>query len=252
MKFGVCCPPDRADAILSVGFDYIEIAASSLHGEQEEFDLASFSGIPILSSNGFFPGTIRLYGPDATPYLDYAKRTIERAAEIGIGLMVLGSGGARKSAPGVDAEKCFVEIAAELDQIASPYGIRVAPESLNFRETDVGNQMGKLAQDLKSSGVGFTADSYHLLVDWDAHHRRSGDTAPPEGFWVREIPFAPLHVHFANLPRTAPTADDPMVQGFVSRLQALHYDALVSLECSIDDHPDALSQARQHLSRLFN
>lgn len=251
MKFGVCVQPDRADEILSAGFDYIEIAAASLHGENSEFDLAPFRGLPILASNLFFPGPMRLYGPDATPYLAYAKRTIERAAQIGIKVMVLGSGGARRSAEGIDAEARFVDIAAELNAVAAGYGIAVAPESLNHKETDVGNKMGRLAQDLRAHAVGFTADSYHLLVDWDAHFRKPGDSEPSAEFWEHEIPFTPVHVHFANLPRTVPTPDDVMVKGFVARLHSLSYDGNVSLECTIEARPDALREARQHLSQLF-
>ena len=77
----------------------------------------------------------------------------------------------------------------------------MAPESLNRSETNVGNDLGQLAKDLAAKGIAYTADLYHILYEANA------DGHPPD--FAEQLPFAPLHVHLADLPRHVPAPDDP-------------------------------------------
>ena len=249
MRFGVCCALEDADTVLDAGFDYIEIGANTLTD-----DPGRYAGLPIQATNLFFPSSIRLFGPEATPYLEVARQTVDRAARIGVETMVIGSGASRNAPDGTDrgiAETEFLLVAAAVQNHAKQYGITIAPESLNRTETNIGNDLGCLAEGMKYAGVGYTADSYHVLYEWHADF--PGEAYPTDEYWQIQIPFLPTHVHIADLPRFVPKSDDPMVQGFASRLLELGYTGRVSLEYRRGtDFSGELRAALGDLKILFN
>ncbi|MFI5386583.1 MAG: sugar phosphate isomerase/epimerase family protein [Fimbriimonadales bacterium] len=228
MKFGVCAGLDDAARILASGFDYVEVGASGFNGMLEDWDPAAYAGLSILATNLFFDHRIRLFGPERTPYREYAERTVSRAASLGVPVMVIGSGGPRQAPDGVDGDPGFVEIVAGIAAFARPLGVDLAPESLNRTETNVGNDLRRLALGLRERGVGYTADSYHILFEWDADGRKLG----LRELMIEQIPFAPRHVHIADLPRLGVDAANPMLEEFAARLRDLNYSGNVSLECS--------------------
>jgi len=226
MRFGVCCGIEDAGVVLGAGFDYLELGANNLCDDPNKY-----SGMPVEATNLFFASSIRLFGPRATPYLDVARETVDRAAKIGVQTMVIGSGRSRNAPDGIDmevAEKEFLLAAAAIADHARQYGITIAPESLNRSETNIGNDLGCLARGLKYAKVGYTADSYHVLYEWNAEE--PSEPYPSAEYWAQQVPFLPSHVHIADLPRYAPKPNDPMVQGFAARLLELGYDGRVSLE----------------------
>ncbi|HWA83196.1 MAG TPA: sugar phosphate isomerase/epimerase family protein [Fimbriimonadaceae bacterium] len=227
MKFGVCTDLAGAPAILDAGFDYVEVGASGFSGFEETWDRETYAALPILATNLFFDGRIKLFGEDRTPYRDYAERTITRAASLGIPVMVIGSGAARRSPEGFDGDQAFADVVAELAGIAKPLGVALAPESLNRSETNTGNDLRSLALALRERGVGYTADSYHILYEWDAEDRYAG----LRELFLVQVPFAPAHVHIADLPRQGVSTDDEMLRAFAMRLKELGYAGNVSLEC---------------------
>jgi sugar phosphate isomerase/epimerase len=160
--------------------------------------------------------------------------------------MVIGSGASRATPDPAVGDAPFVEIGGEIAEAARPLDIVIAPESLNRTETNVGNDLRSLAFALRDREVGYTADSYHILYEWDAEGRPSAI----EDLYEEQIPFAPSHVHIANLPRTGVDSDDPMLLGFASRLRDLGYSGNVSLECNRADS-SGLRGFLGHLRTLF-
>lgn len=238
MRFGACGSLSEARHILDAGFDFVELPASTL--DFEPWNSASFSGLPIHAANRFFPPGFKLFGPEATPFSPYARRVIERAASIGVRVIVIGGGAARSSsAPSAEAD--FLEVAASLQGFAEPYGVQIAPESLSRHETNVGTHLGALATALNERGLAFTADSHQILAEWDA----DGRTESLQVLMKRQIPFAPAHVHLANLPRTGVFADDPALKAFADRLVETGFRAAVSLECLRGDRFDFRAALRE-------
>lgn len=208
-----------------MGYDYVEYPAASHE--------------PSETTNLFFPGDVRLYGPDADG-LKRGKAIIDAAALRGVRIMVLGSGGVRKTEGNVnEAETAFYDLAAHLDRYAQTLGLRVAPESLNPTETNVGTSLPALVHALAEREAPFTADSYHALVETGT---RDGDL----DFWRRQVPLKPLHVHFAPFDRSIPTGEEVSLIAFFERLKELGYDSCASLECRRDGIPDPTP-----LRRLF-
>lgn len=243
MKFGVCADVAEASVIRDAGFDYVEVGASGFGGFDGDWEQAKYADVPILATNLFFDGRIKLFGEGRTPYREYAERTIARAASLGIPVMVIGSGASRRDR---DGDSGFVDVVAELSEIAKPVGITLAPESLNRTETNVGNDLRSLALALREHGVAYTADSYHILFEWDA----DGRSLDLEDLYAEQVPFAPAHVHIADLPRVGVSAEDRMLRAFAARLKSLDYAGNVSLECARSADFDYRA-AREALRRLF-
>lgn len=243
MRFGLCCSVDDARAALDAGFDYVELPASALLDRR-----ADYAAVRPEVTNVFFPGGYSVYGEAERQALEYAERVIAAAADVGVQVMVIGSAGARQAPDAVtEHEAEFVRVAAEIELIAKPYGIVIAPESLSRQECNVGTNLGTFATALIEGGLAYTADSYHVLTEWrlDGH-----DEAPPQAFWDEQLPFLPAHVHLGSRPRLDPRPDDPDLAGFVARLRHLEYDQRVSLECGRRDG-QLLAGALQDVRNLF-
>ena len=113
MKYGICVGMEQLDRIriaAQSGYDYIEANFAAMtqadEGIYEAFKSALIeNSIPCEAANGFLPGTIRLTGPDIT--LESARAHVEkgmkRAHELGIKVIVFGSGVARKLPEGTSS-----------------------------------------------------------------------------------------------------------------------------------------------------
>ncbi|CAN5394289.1 hypothetical protein BH11ARM1_BH11ARM1_01950 [soil metagenome] len=225
MRFGICCGIDDAPSMREIGFDYVELPATDLIAKKDAYRLAAPE-----TTNVFFPGSLNLYA-DQAAVIEYATPLIASAAEVGVKLMVIGSGRSRTALEGMSVEKAtaqFVRLVAKLNTIASNHGINLAPESLHRGETNVGNDLAMLAQELRDVGVGYTADSYHVITEWNFN----GNEGPtPFKHYQDQIPYLPAHVHVGGKDRLDPSDDDQEIIAFAHRLRELGYDGRVSLEC---------------------
>lgn len=233
MRFGVCCAPEQASAVLAAGFDYVELPAK-----------AAFEGHAAEATNLFVFTDLKLVGPSRGDIFAYGNMLIPKAASLGLQTMVVGSGNARRCPDGYDLDQAheeFYEAAATFHAIASPLGITIAPESLRREETNVGNDLGDFARALSDYGVAFTCDTYHVLA-------QPGFVATSLDAWREEVPFKPAHVHLGTTERTWRVLEDPGLPAFVERLRELGYDGRVSYEGSWGDFevelPEALTQIR--------
>ncbi len=251
MRIGVCCSPDQAPAALDAGADYLEVAGARLATDAAY--RISLAGHPIEASNLFFPGGLELYR-QVDEALAHAREVLRYGSALGVQVAVIGSGAARKSSPPLtagEANSKFVEIVGQIARLAPEYGVPVAPESLQREETDVGNDLGRLARALRVVGVGYTADAFHVLKEWDFNGREGGRETPSQAHWEDQLPFLPLHVHFAPLSRRPPTENDPILAAFVGRLRALGYAGRVSLECNWSDFAAEIGPALEASRRLW-
>jgi sugar phosphate isomerase/epimerase len=232
---------------MAAGFDYVELPAAIVFGGRDEPNWERLGDVKVEATNIFAPTDLRLVGPEIGDVRGYAEVVIPRAALAGVAVMVIGSGGSRKSPAGYDldaAEGDFLDSAARCAAIGKEHGVTIAPESLVPQETNVGNYLGDLARMLHHRGVGYTADSYHVL-------NQPGAVPAESWFWEEEMPFAPAHVHFSTHDRTWRVGEDPAVEGFVLRLKELGYDGRISLECRWEEFEAELPEALAAVRSIF-
>jgi sugar phosphate isomerase/epimerase len=241
MTFGVACKPEHAETVLAAGFDFVELGAASTFGDPK-FDLESIRHLPTPVTNMFFPGEVLIPKPIRTEYVGYVERMFERAANYGVEIMVVGSGFSRRAPEGYDpvrAEQDFVDVIDDCQAVADRFIIKLAPESLNHKETNVWNDLGQLARALDKVEVGYTVDTYHVLVEGQDHDL------------LGQIPFRPLHVHLGNLERTPPTEADTSVRAMVQHIIGLGYDARLTLEARHEWDLESLQTALAGMKALL-
>lgn len=247
MRLGVCCTPEQATFAKEVGADYVELPAGPLFSEPSYFH--KLADLKPETTNLFFPPGTALYDNEDLSF-KIGSMILDGAAEAGVKLCVVGSGAARKAPEGKEpswAQEEFVGLIAALKSHADKLGIAIAPESLNRSECDVGTRLRELSLELQERGVGYTADSYHVLKEWDYDSR----PRTLEEEMKREIPHAPLHAHLGGLDRTPPLSDDLMILSFFARLKELGYDGRVSIEVNWHDFETELQLALESTRMMW-
>ena len=231
MKIGICTTVDYSTALKNAGFDYIESAlvpVSSMAGEELE-KYAAASAVPTPVFNNFFDRNAhKLVGENIDfPLLEqYIRTALHNAAKLGCKVVVLGSGYSRRVPDGYDRTKALDQFAQDVTlaaNIAKEFGITVAVEPLNYRETNLLNTFAETADFARRIGldnVRVTADFFHIVQNdegWDGLY----DNADLLG-----------HVHICHpQTRAIPKVGDGFDYiEFKTILNRIGYNGLVSVE----------------------
>jgi len=219
------------ETLAALGYDYLELSLRDLAALSEPAFAAvagrlSRTGLSCEACNNFFPPTIRLTGPEASlsAALAYARGALDRAARLGVAVVVFGSSGARNvpaNFPLGDAWVQLRELLGALAPMAAERGIVIAIEPLNRGESNILNLVaegGRLAREVAHPAVRVLADAYHLLLEKEN---------PAILGQVRDL----AHVHVAeDAARLFPSGYDPVIAEFFRQLRAAGYVQRVSIE----------------------
>lgn len=264
MRFGVCrgwnasdadTARREADLLAEVGYDFVE---GNLQGllvpEQDEeafganLELIESLPLPLQAVNCFFPGEIKLVGPELDkPRMDAWVRTaLKRAERMGVRIVVLGSGTARTVPEGFDPKEAFEQLASHLVRwgpIAQATGVVIAIEPLakkhscNFITSVF--QGSDLVEKVGHKHVQLLADSWHMESDGEPFEH------------LEKVGRHLVHIHLAELDdRAAPGTKDEDFRPFFAELKKVGYRGRISIEASWKDFETqaavALSTLRTH------
>lgn len=175
IKLGVCTSPDNIALVEKAGFDFIEIGFSWLAGlSEEEYQKAlsqvRAAGIGAEAANGMVPGEIKLVGPDAdeAKIRQYLDKAFARGSEMGIRVVVFGSGGARSVPQGFPHAEAWRQIARYLKIVSEYcvlYNMELAIEPLRRAECNILNYVTEgtiLSALLNLPGIGVLGDTHHM------------------------------------------------------------------------------------------
>jgi sugar phosphate isomerase/epimerase len=131
---------------------------------------------PIYAFNIFFPGDLKLVGPEVneTAILDYVEIILKRISQSDTKLIIWGSGGARRLPDGFDkklAIKQFISIAKKIAKKAENYNITIALENLNSTETNFINTAKEalyVVKKVNHPNLRLNVDIYHMLKENEA------------------------------------------------------------------------------------
>jgi len=272
MKIGICTSLEKAQLAVDAGFDFVELSVSQMMAGRWDailppWDTSEYEGLPIEACNLFFPGGVKLFTSnweERFPVIVYLNQARQLLTQIGVSIGVVGSGNQRRCPPDVsfphkgdpwdylysDSESPEEILARWLAATSGPPGTVFAPESLERSESNVGVDCASFSRILNKHGVGYTADAYHLLKEWESEGREGGLSEPSKEFWADQLPHAPLHTHLAQLEgRRFPQPNDPMLIGFFDRLRDLGFNERVSLECNglnSEDYQQAIINVRTY------
>ena len=243
------CGTGHAEAAKAAGLDYLEANVTGFlmpENSDEEFAankaLAATITPPIYSANGFFPGDIKIVGPEADieRAVKYSQTALRRASEIGIKILVLGSSGSRSIPDGFsreEARKQFIDFLKRIAQDAEKNGVIVAIEPLQTEETNFINTVPEGAQIARETGskyIAVIADLFHMARMKE----------PPED--IINSADKLVHCHIAEVDeRTAPGVKGDDFTPYLKALKSIKYDGRMSFECSWQDIDTQLPKAIQ-------
>jgi sugar phosphate isomerase/epimerase len=247
IKLGVCRGWKDHEALRGAGFDYVEDSVRGLlipDKPDDDFaknrEAARASSLPVLACNGFFPAELKLVGPEAASdkAAAWAATSARRAAELGIRVIVLGSGGSRRIPDGFDrakAEEQFVAVCRRIGEAAHAHGVTVAIEPLNSGETNFLNKLAEVVAVVDAvghPGLKATADFYHM-----AREGEGPEAVAAAGDRIR-------HCHIAEREnRTAPGIKGDDFRPYFKALRAFGYAGGISIEGRWDKFPEQAPRA---------
>lgn len=226
MRFGVWTGPKNVGTVIDAGYDYMEIRLDDLMAKSDEdfaaiVEMFNNSAIKAECVNCFFPGGLRLTGPDVDfdALRDYTERAIKRAAALGSKLAVIGSGSARRIPEGFDNKEAFeqfVKILSMVGDIAAEQGITIVIEPLNYDETNLINTISEaveLCKKVNKPNVKVVADLFHM-----------GRVNDPADLIITEKEYIG-HIHLARvIDRDMPYEEDiPQLKEWAKIIKASGY-----------------------------
>lgn len=252
MRFGCCTGLDKMRVVQDAGYDYIELGVGAVKAESPdaEFEpvrdeILSYSIVPEVW-NGLLPGDIRVTGPEVDIYrVERLLRTaFQRIEEIGGEIVVFDSGESRKAPDGFPVEKAreqIVEFVTLAGQIAGTYGITIAIEPLNIKETNIINSVMEAVEIVRAADHPFVkvlADLYQI------------SEAKEPILDVVDAGNDLVHTHTADTGRLYPGSGSYPHTEFFEALRSIGYNDRMSVECKFNDFNTECAKALDFLHGL--
>ncbi len=260
MRFGCCTNmiATRADRtgiehieqLSKAGYDYLELPLAQIMDLSEK-EFSNLKGqlkklnIPCEACNNFFPADIRLTGSAVNMEIvyKYVEASLLRASELGAGVIVFGSSGAKNIPEGFPFEEAWEQLVFLMRLINSQvkkHGITIAIEPLNKKESNIVNTLQdglRLAQEVDGDNIKLLVDYYHFSME----NEEISSLKTAEGYIK--------HVHFARPEgRCFPyTADGENYSFFLRKLKEIGYGDRISIEAYSQDFNKDFSEGLECL-----
>jgi D-psicose/D-tagatose/L-ribulose 3-epimerase len=238
IQVGYCTQLKNVAAAKAAGFDYVELGTTEVAAlSDEDFDKAAAdlarTGLPTPAANLFLPATLKVTGPDIDREQQraYVSKAFDRLSQLGVQVVVFGSGGARRVPDGFSKSEAFdqlVDFGRRVAPLARARGITIAVEPLRREETNIINSAAEglqFVERINDPGFQLMVDFYHL-----ASEREDPQIIVRARDHIR-------HFHMANpTGRVFPlAADEYDYAPFFRALRSISYSARISVEASTKD-----------------
>jgi len=238
-----------------LGFDYIELSLAQI-AALSEADYKNLgqrvqqSGIKSEACNNFFPPSLRLTGPevDLDKIMAYAIPAMERAANLGVKIIVFGSGPAKNVPPGFSMNSAWLQLVELLRVISVPakkLGLTVAIEPLRRQECNIVNTAAEglsLVRSVDTEQVKLLVDFYHLSAEGESCQI------------LKDARDQICHIHLAKPEsRRFPNQTDfAIFQEFFETLKEISYQDRISIEAYSQDFRNEAASSLHFLHSSFS
>ncbi|MBA4386701.1 MAG: hypothetical protein C0404_01900 [Verrucomicrobia bacterium] len=256
MRLGVCCSVEQVNVAKDAGCDYFEGTVVNFLKPLEAYDAVKpllaqvkAASLPCEALAVFLPKGLSVTGPavDMEALRKYATVAFERAEEIGVKVIVFGSGGARQIPDGFDREKAYqqmTDICKMFGPLAEKRHITLCIEHLRKTETNMVNTIAEAMRIVKGTNhpaVQLLVDSYH----WAAEGGTAADVETNAAYLK--------HMHCATLVDRRPplkALDNSHVVTCIKAAKSKGYNARVSIEAKFVDFAKELPEAMEILKGI--
>ena len=239
MRLGMVSSVDDAAAMRDAGFDYLDVnIVKTLAGTLDDSQWRPPTDLALPAEAGavLLPPELPVVGPqrDVGALTQYMQRVARRAGQLGIKVLVFGSGKARRRPDDVTPDQAMrqiVEFCRLAGDACAEHDITLAVEHLKRPETNTINTLGQLHQVLEKVDhprVAALVDSYHFGLEPDNH----ADDLLSLGGRIAHVHLAePSGRHEPGQPAQPEQAFD--FEDFFSLLRKAGYDGRFSLEVKL-------------------
>lgn len=247
---GVCRGLGDAQAAFEAGANYMEVNVQEYLVPEEDDETfqkkaeeIKASALPVYAANCFFPGEIKIIGPNAdTPRaIAYAKTALKRAGSLGLKVLVLGSGRSRELPEGFsreEADRQMVELLTAVAPVAQESGVAIVIEPLNPGETFYINTVREGAEICRKVGhpnICVLADFFHMYKVGEGP-----DAIIDAAEMLR-------HCHIAEGEhRTPPGVEGDDFTPYFEALKSIGYKGAISLECDWGKYSEVVKSAVEY------
>lgn len=240
------------EVIMNAGFDYAEAGVGMIMElTEDELADAVTEKLPLEAANSFIPPKYSIAAEgacaDASPLRLYVDEAMRRMAALGIGVVVFGSGAARRIPDGMrteDGHKYILDFLSMCAGLGERHGVTVAIEPLRAAECNAINLIATgagLASRVGSERVAYLADAFHMC-----HGGEPADT-------LTRAETLPVHIHVSEPPdRTYPGSHGgEYLSAFAEALRKTEYTGRVSVECGFSDFEREVTLAYEFMKKYF-
>ncbi len=200
--------------------------------------------MPLLASNLFIPGDLKVVGPnvDEKEVLAYVEVVFQRAKAAKLSMIIWGSGGSRTIPEGFDRAKAktqFIGMAKKIGALAAKYNITLALESLNSTECNFITTVKEAVEIVKAvnhKNIKVCVDIYHMLKEGEA---------------TEAITLAKRYVVYCEVAeregRTPPGTKGDDFTGYLAALKKINYRGKIIIECRWNNLSAEVLPARLYL-----
>jgi sugar phosphate isomerase/epimerase len=256
IQIGYCGPLKDMDAVKAAGFDYFEVRTSEVAALSDaEFEALAAKlkriALPVQAAYWFVPAELKLTGPaiDKKLQMEYLDKALDRAARLGVRVVVFGSSGARQvpeGFPKAQALAQLVDFGKRTGPVARSHGITIAIEPQRKVESNIINNTAEALQWVEAvndPNIQLMIDFYHFEVEKE-------DPAI-----IARVKGHLVHLHMANpVNRVMPLdAAEYNYAPFFAALRAIGYNKRIGLEAATtdlrSDGPKTITLLRRAFSR---
>jgi len=243
------------ESLAKLGYDYIELSLVHLATLPEsEFKgiigRINNSGIHCDCCNNFFSPEMKLTGRvvNMPKIEEYSKHALGRAAQLGVSIVVFGSGAAKTVPPGFpkgEAILQLIELCRKLAPIAADNGITIVIEPLRKEECNIINtafEGMQLAKQAGSANIQLLIDYFHLTAE-----KENPDIIMAASRYIK-------HIHFAKTKGRSFSANPGEETGydrFFSNLKKIGYNERISIEGYTSNFDEDAKKSYAFLNQIF-
>ncbi len=236
MKFGMCLGHNKAHLAAEIGADYAELNCGAIYDiSDSDFNAlkekVKNKEIITYSCNGLVKADVRLTGDvNFDTVKEYAKKAFGRMIELGVTMMVFGSGKAKHVPDGFSFEKAWeqlYEVGAIFSDVAAQNGQMIAIEPLRYEEVNIVNTL----EDAANYSRTVNRDNFKILADF--YHVNANNEPLSD---IQKYAELLVHTHIASPDRAMLTEEHhEFVAERINALKSIGYTGGISFEGASPD-----------------